>query len=262
MESYGIESEPSNAQNSLQDSAQVRGALARRWRIDALCLSSAILLVGALMQVPSGWLTAAGKAWLQAQYHLLDWHVMLFGLVAVTLLLKLQQARAAAMLIPVALRPAFDPGQAAQALALAKVARRKERCLGWIFALTGVFMLGGVFLSRVFVALDMPQPFSWSATGLNVLAWIALKCWEETTTSWVMPEAVLQRSTHDGKRLLRLARWNVQKDQRKWTGLPVDGVFIEALENLVRLRAEGRDLEDYNSSKAAKDSKEDTRSGD
>lgn len=72
METYGIETDPGNAQESLQDSARVREALAKRWRRDALFWSGAILLVGALVQAPSGWLLAAGKAWLQVQYHLLD----------------------------------------------------------------------------------------------------------------------------------------------------------------------------------------------
>lgn len=242
METYGLETAQDDERDSLRDSGQVRSALARVWWHDALVWSSVILTSALFLQVPSAWLIRGGQLWLDTQYAISDWNLALFVLAVSTLMLKLQQARAAATLIPQVLNPELDRAQASVGLAQAKKAQQLEQVLiGLFWGSLALTLIGGV-IATILSLLDQGRPASWLSTAMHGLVWVALKCWDESTTAWVMPAAVRNRSTPDGKQLLRLARWN-RKGGERWRGLPADGAFVRTLAHLTHRRMQGIVLE-------------------
>lgn len=241
MSSYGTEGDTSGdvSGSTLRDSAKVRKALAKHWMFDALGWSSVILFLGFLVEAPPGLLTKVGRFWLTIQHGVSDLYLVPFALAALTILLKLQQARAAATLIPLVLLPEMDAEQLAQGRAQVKSMRRLNGVLQGVFVGSLVAAFLGVVLTILLYVTHAGMPFSWTTTATHIMAWFVLKYWEESSTTWVLPEEVRLRSSPDAKRLLKLARRNPKPGLRSWRGYPEDNTFIALLEHLTHLRTQG-----------------------
>lgn len=240
--------EDKNVVSVLGDSAQVREALAKSWTRSAVGVGVIALLAIAFNQLTLAHLERVCLMWVEAQDWLSQHYVVPAVLIALTVMTKVEQARAAALLIPQVLAPAIDDLQVKAGHAQARKADKLDDWTGLAFDLSAVTALVGGFITiGLMLALKRPSPDFWP-TAAHVAIFIGLACWRAEKTSMVMPQEIIYARTPEGKRFCQLLRQ-----------CPNDAAFVGRLTKLTQMRLSGVDLTQLYASGAGAE-REDPRS--